>query len=170
MKPIAIHALFLAWLLSCPAQDWAVAKPGYDYAFPRDHGSHPGHKIEWWYFTGNLRSEKGDRFGYQLTFFRIGAVPQPASTSPWALRDVWMAHFAVSDIGGDKYLCVDRLNRAGPGLAGASIERVWNEDWSCRMGTPDTFELEAADRGFSIHLNLKSGSPPIIHGRDGISQ
>ncbi|MDZ4289010.1 MAG: lipocalin family protein, partial [Prosthecobacter sp.] len=26
------------------------------------------------------------------------------------------------------------------------------------------------DRGFSIHLNLKSGSPPIVHGRDGISQ
>lgn len=170
MNRILLIFLFLSWLLPCAAQDWAAAKPGYQFVFPRDHGSHPDFKIEWWYFTGNLRSAKGDRYGYQLTFFRIGSVMQPVAASPWALRDIWMAHFAVTDVSGKKYHCADRLNRAGPGLAGASTERVWNEDWSCRLGSPETFALEAADLGFSIQLNLKSASPPVIHGRDGISQ
>ena len=38
--------------------------------FPKDHGPHPGYRTEWWYYTGNLQTESGARFGYQLTFFR----------------------------------------------------------------------------------------------------
>ena len=169
MRAALIFAL-ACLLLPCAAQEWAAAKPGYRFEFPRDHGPHPEHKIEWWYFTGNLRSEKGQRLGYQLTFFRIGAVAKPAVESPWALRDVWMAHFAVSDIEGNEYHYADRLNRAGPGIAGATVERIWNEDWSCVIGAPGAFELVAADRGLSIQLKLQDAQPPVIHGQDGISQ
>src|SRR6476619_7419446 len=28
------------------------ALPGYDYSFPRDHGTHDDYKTEWWYYTG----------------------------------------------------------------------------------------------------------------------
>ena len=164
--------LALLLLLACPAsgQDWKPALPGYAYKFPRDHGQHPAQKIEWWYYTGNLATAEGRHFGYQLTFFRIGATQIPANASPWALRDVWMAHFAVSDLLGEKYHHADRLNRAGPGLAGATTERVWNEDWQVRLSTDDKMSLTATDRDFSIQLDLGSGEKPVIHGQDGISQ
>ena len=41
--------------------------------FPRDHGSHPGARIEWWYATGWLQAPNAPErplFGFQLTFFR----------------------------------------------------------------------------------------------------
>ncbi len=156
------------------AQDeWAPAEAGYRFVFPRDHGQHPQHKIEWWYYTGNLDAEDGRRFGYQLTFFRIGAVREPAVVSAWALRDVWMAHLAVTDAQGGRYLHADRLNRAGPGLAGAAADtlRVWNEDWSARLDAEGAMQLTAADREFGIALHLAPQTlPPVIHGREGISQ
>jgi predicted secreted hydrolase len=151
-------------------QEWAPATKGYQFQFPRDHGQHPEHKIEWWYFTGNLQTAQGRRFGYQLTFFRIGVVARPEVESPWALRDVWMAHLAISDIKGEKYHHAERLNRAGPGVAGATVERVWNEDWQCLVRGTGAFELSAADRGVVLRLSLTDERAPVIHGEDGISQ
>ncbi len=176
-----LQLLLLAMLLvplALPAQqetpDWKPAVPGYQYAFPRDHGQHPEHKIEWWYFTGNLHTTTGPahRFGYQLTFFRIGATPATTIASPWALRDVWMAHFAITEIDGKKYHHADRLNRAGPGLAGATPTKVWNEDWHWEAMTdsPDRFTLQASEPGFAIDLRLTTGKPHVIHGASGISQ
>ena len=177
MRATAVFVvLFVAGMASrVQAEDtWGSAVAGYEYRFPRDHGSHPEHKIEWWYFTGNLREKggAGKQLGYQLTFFRIGAVKEPESDSPWALRDVWMAHFAISDLSEGKYRCADRLNRAGPGLAGASLEkmRVWNEDWSCVQDADGVIQLSATDREMDLRLSLTEGEPPLIHGVDGISQ
>ncbi|MCX6857275.1 MAG: FtsX-like permease family protein, partial [Verrucomicrobia bacterium] len=135
--------LFILFSGQVQAQEWKPALPGYQYAFPRDHGQHPEHKIEWWYYTGNLATAEGRRFGYQLTFFRIGATPTPANASPWALRDVWMAHFAVSDLEADVYHHADRLNRSGPGLAGASEQKVWNEDWQALVSVDGSMTLKA---------------------------
>lgn len=53
------------------------------FTFPEDHGAHPGYRTEWWYVTGNLETDTGRRFGYQLTFFRNEMAPPPArATSP----------------------------------------------------------------------------------------
>src|SRR5688500_7551140 len=111
-KCVAI-LLVAVFMPAAAAQEWQPARPGYRYVFPRDHGQHSDHKIEWWYCTGNLKTAAGRRFGYQLTFFRIGAVATPKIDSKWALRDVWMAHFAVTDVQAGRYLHADRLNRAG---------------------------------------------------------
>ena len=48
-----------------PAEDepWRRAQPGYEFRFPDDHRSHPDYKIEWWYYTGNLKADDGRRFG-----------------------------------------------------------------------------------------------------------
>jgi predicted secreted hydrolase len=79
-------------------QSWREAQPGYQYSFPRDHAAHEPYRIEWWYYTGNLTARDGRRFGYQLTFFRTGVVLIPENPSRWAVRDLYMAHFAISDI------------------------------------------------------------------------
>jgi predicted secreted hydrolase len=51
------------------------AQPGRSFSFPLDHGPHDEYQTEWWYYTGNLSSADGRKFGYQLTFFRRAMTP-----------------------------------------------------------------------------------------------
>ena len=102
------------------AETWRQARPGYRLQFPRDHASHPEYRIEWWYYTGNLADSSSRRFGFQLTFFRAGVRTRPENPSRWAVRDLFMAHLALSDLQTGRFHFAERLNRAGPGWAGAS--------------------------------------------------
>jgi predicted secreted hydrolase len=155
------------------ALQWKEAAAGYQFEFPRDHASHPDYKIEWWYYTGNLDTSDGRRFGYQLTFFRIGVDPAPANPSRWAVRDLFMAHLAVSDPTGRRYRFAEKLSRAGPGLAGADTQRyrVWNDEWSAtRAESTRTHSLSASHANVGVNLRLEDGKPPAINGVGGISQ
>ena len=147
------------------------ALPGYRFVFPRDHFAHPCFRTEWWYFTGNLVSTEGRRFGLQLTFFREGIDNPYPNPSRWRVEDLYLAHFAVSDIAEKNFFHTRRLNRAGIELAGADQEqgRIWNGDWSARV-QGDVWRLEAAEEGHRIQLALRSRKPPVIQGRDGVSQ
>jgi predicted secreted hydrolase len=150
---------------------WREAKAGYQFSFPRDHASHPDFKIEWWYYTGNVRTKQGRRFGYQVTFFRVGIEHAPKNPSRWAVRDLYMTHLAVSDAEGQRYRYAEKLTRGGPGLAGAASDRyyVWNEDWmATREGTQH--KLRAVDARAGIDLILDEGKPPAINGINGINQ
>jgi predicted secreted hydrolase len=152
--------------------DYRLAVPGYRYEFPRDHFNHPEFQTEWWYYTGNLHTADGRRFGFELTFFRQG-VDREAHPAPnvWDVRDVWMAHLALSDIDGGRFFHTERLNRAGGGLAGAdqAQARVWNGNWQARW-VDALQELQAVDDRFSFELSLKPLKPPVIHGQAGVSQ
>src|SRR5688572_13814235 len=46
-----------------------------EFVFPRDHGPHREFRHEWWYVTGHLDSTTGERFGFELTFFRYALIP-----------------------------------------------------------------------------------------------
>jgi len=144
------------------------------FSFPADHGPHPQFKNEWWYFTGNLADAAGHRFGYQVTFFRVGlAAEGPERSSRWATRTVWMAHVALSDIAAGEHLARERLVRGALGLAGASLEplRVWVEDWSLsRDPESGSWRLEIATDAFSLDLELNALGPPLLQGDRGLSQ
>src|SRR5579862_905516 len=104
---------------------YRLALPNYKFEFPRDHFDHPEFQTEWWYYTGNLRTAEGRRFGFELTFFRRGVDrSQSAASSVWDVQDVWMAHLALSDIEGGQFLHTERLNRSGPGVAGADLKQA----------------------------------------------
>jgi predicted secreted hydrolase len=167
------------------ASEWREARPGYEFSFPGDYGAHPDFRVEWWYYTGNLETGSGRRFGYQLTFFRVGVVREPASASRWALRDLHMAHFAISDIERQSFKSFERINRTGIGWAGAdafdqkaprvaqhTLEpplRVWNEDWLAQT-RGDGYELHAIEEGYSLDLKLMPLKREVINGENGISQ
>lgn len=150
---------------------YALALPGYDYVFPRDHGSHPAYKLEWWYYTGNLRADDGRAFGYELTFFRIGTDRRSENPSAWSVHDLHVAHFALSDIDGQTFFFRERVNRQGPGIAHAAEGTldVQNESWSARL-EDGVIRLRAYADGVLLELALTSDKPPVIHGLDGISQ
>jgi predicted secreted hydrolase len=157
---------------------WREASAGYVFSFPRDHASHPDNKIEWWYYTGNVKTADGRRFGYQITFFRVGIDYAPTNPSRWAVRDLYMTHLAVSDAKGQRYRYAEKLSRGGPGLAGALADRyyTWNDDWSAtgnqEPGTGNRFQhkLVASSPQAGIDLVLDEGKPPVIHGINGINQ
>ena len=150
---------------------WKEATAGYTYAFPRDHASHPEYKIEWWYYTGNVKAADGRRFGYQVTFFRVGVDPAPTNPSKWAVRDLFMTHLAISDPSGRRYRYGEKLSRGGPGFAGAATDRyrVWNDDWTATLDGA-RHVLKASSPQASIDLTLNEGKGPAIHGIGGISQ
>ncbi len=151
---------------------WRSADPSYRLELPRDHASHPEYKIEWWYYTGNVQAKDGRRFGYQLTFFRVGVDPAPRNPSRWAVRDLFMAHAAVTDIDGRRYRFADRLNRAGVGWAGAADDRfeVWNEDWRATFDGEGRHVLTAAHDRLGIGLRLEPGKAWVAQGEQGYSR
>jgi predicted secreted hydrolase len=163
-----------------PRAEWKQATAGYRFEFPRDHASHPDYKIEWWYYTGNVRTREGRRFGYQVTFFRVGIDHTPANPSRWAVRDLYMTHLAISDPAGRRYRYAEKLSRGGPGLAGADAHRynVWNDDWTAMLdaaedaggGRRERHLLRADSPQAAINLTVDPGKPPAINGINGISQ
>ena len=171
MKNRLLWAL-LALLVALPAAgQYRKALPGYQYQFPRDHFNHPDFQTEWWYYTGNLRAADGRRFGFELTFFRQGISRGKTSASNWDVRDVYLAHLALSDLDGGYFYHTERVNRAGPGLAGvdAKTARVWNGNWQV-TGLGGTQELQAIAPEFALRLEMTSRKPPVIHGKNGVSQ
>jgi len=164
----ALTATILA--LTLHAQ-YRPALPNYQYNFPKDHYSHPDFQTEWWYYTGNLKDTKGRDLGFELTFFRQ-ATDRTAKPSTWAVRDIYLAHLALTDITGQRFFHSERLNRQGPGLAGIeeTTKRVWNGNWQVTWQSENQIQLQAIDPSFTLQLNLTSQKPPAIHGENGVSQ
>ena len=91
--------------------------------------------------------------------------------SKWSVRDLLMAHIAVTDAAGGRHLFAERVSRAGVGWAGASQRdlRVWNEDWEVRLEY-GRHRLQARDPRFAIDLLASEDRPPVLHGERGFSQ
>ncbi|MFA5515014.1 MAG: lipocalin-like domain-containing protein [Desulfuromonadales bacterium] len=159
------------------AEGYARATEARPFVFPVDHGPHPDFRTEWWYFTGNLEDARGRHFGYQLTFFRVALAAQmPERASNWATRQVYMAHFALTDPAGSRFYDWERFSRAALGLAGAQAEpfRVWLEDWSV-IGKGEganifPLRLRAAAGEVAIDLLLAQGKPIVLQGERGLSR
>jgi predicted secreted hydrolase len=153
------------------AAQYKTALPGQKFEFPRDHFNHPDFQTEWWYFTGNLTAADGQRFGFELTFFRQGVDRGKRDAATWDIQDLYLAHLALSDIDGEEFFHTERTNRAGPGIAGidATAQRIWNGNWSVSWNGEDS-QLRAIDDCFQFSLLFHPEKPPVIHGENGVSQ
>jgi predicted secreted hydrolase len=147
------------------------ALPDYRYQFPRDHFEHEDFRTEWWYYTGNVTDADGKRFGFELVFFRQGERHDAANASAWTLQDLYLAHAALTDVAGKHFWYEERVNRAGPGVAGASFEkqRFWNGNWSAQWNGENQ-TLDAVTDHFRFHLDLHPSKPFVIEGENGLSQ
>jgi predicted secreted hydrolase len=156
-----------------------VPQPNPTFTFPRDHGSHPDFKIEWWYLTGHLFTTEATprRFGFQATFFR-SAAPLEVATRPapaaFGHDQIYLAHMALVDIGTGRFVYQERLNRAGWDAA-ASTETldVRNGDWSLRFLDPaaEIMELIGGVRAEArFTLKLTPSKPLVLFGDRGYSR
>jgi predicted secreted hydrolase len=153
-------------------RSWALALPGWKYEFPRDHHAHPDFKTEWWYFTGNLTGEDGRDYGYQLTFFRQGVQRGAGVTTRFAVEDIKLAHFAVTDISRGRFRYGQKVSRGSFGEAGFNDgERVaWIDDWELRLREGGGFRVQAREGEVALELELIPRKAPVFHGEDGVSQ
>jgi len=177
-----------AHALATTALGFANANLPWRFTFPGDHAAHDAFASEWWYYTGHLRASDGRRFGYELTFFRIGmrpgeVVPRPGE-SRWRGNQLYPAHFALTDVDGRAFAFTERFARDALGAGFASTRRldVRADTWTLngpsselRTGTAPFRLHAAADLGGafgSVRLDLveTAEKPPAVHGHDGISK
>jgi predicted secreted hydrolase len=162
--------------------------------FPQDLGAHDDYQTEWWYYTGNLETDDGRPFGFQLTFFRralsatelegdlclesedgqtITSAPPLFCDTPsaWRTNQVYLAHFTISDIDGQSFYPSERFSRGAAGLAGAQSEpyRIWLEDWYAEEQQDGRVRLFAKSDEVALDLLLTETMPPILHGDGGLS-
>lgn len=176
LRTTAAAALLLGVAVAWGGSDsggYQLATAPRAFRFPRDHASHPEYRVEWWYYTGHLEAA-ARRFGYQLTFFRVGLDrARESSRSAWAPHTVLFAHLALTDEGAKRFRFDERIQRPALGMAGADSAdyHVWVDDWSAAL-LPDgvTHRLRADAPEFGLRLDLAPRGPPVIHGPDGLSR
>ncbi len=135
--------------------------PGYQIQFPRDEGSHPQFKTEWWYVTGWLEDASGAPLGFQLTFFRSRTGIDDDNPSRFALRQVLFGHLAISDPKRGSLLHHEKSARSGFGLAAAaegSLD-VYIDDWQLRR-EGDAYRAVAKTDDLQLDLKLQLKAPP----------
>ena len=160
---------------------FALADAPREFEFPRDHGPHPEFRTEWWYLTGNLRSAAGERFGFELTFFRQGLAPPagaaaaaptsgPEPASGWRTNQAYAAHFAITDVGRGQFRFAQRYARGALGLAGAQAApfKVWLNDWQL-MQSAGTWTLRAQQKDYELELQAQPLTAPVLNGDRGLS-
>ncbi|MBN2333517.1 MAG: carotenoid 1,2-hydratase [Deltaproteobacteria bacterium] len=157
-----------------PALAWQQAVAPRPFQFPRDHGSHPDFKTEWWYVTGHLETETGRQFGYQFTIFRQGLRLEKTTDKDnvWKIRDLFILHSGLSDVENQRFFSHQDISRAGPGLAGAAITTMntWLKGSRITM-KPDGkgMELTVKTPEYGISLQLQPSYAPILNGTNGLS-
>ncbi len=154
---------------------------------PRDDGPH--HRLtEWWYYTGHLHSDDGQRFGFEYVVFRAERGRFPTT---------WASHLAITDETGHQFHYGQRFEVGGQvdvsprdatgqptgfdlGLSGidptdpATFDRsAWKmagsggTDRLVAAMAPDEAAAAGARGGLGLTLDLRATKPPALHDRDG---
>jgi len=183
--PLRVICFCLACLLTLAAADWRQAAPGYAWEFPQDHWAHSDYRIEWWYFTGQLRlaGQQRPRFAYQFTFYRIGLLREaPPFDSDWSTRSMIMGHAALTDLESGEHRFSELLYRTVPILGGfdtapgpriawsrapAGTGGIWELGWN-----GEAFDFKARDdrQALAFELSTSPGKPLIFQGPGGYSR
>jgi predicted secreted hydrolase len=145
--------------------------PGYRIELPRDEGSHPQFRTEWWYLTGWLQNEQGEPLGFQITFFRSRPGIDEDNPSRFAARQLLFAHAAISDPKRGALLHDERAARAGFDLAAAaegSLD-VRIDDWLMRKNG-EGYRATARGKQFTLEIEWIQTQGALLQGEGGFSQ
>jgi predicted secreted hydrolase len=145
--------------------------PGHVLEFPRDHGSHPDFRTEWWYATGWLTTAGGETLGFQVTFFRTRPDLPQDNPSAFAPQQLIIAHAALSDPGRGSLWHEQRIARATHGLAGAreGDTDVWLDDWRL-VRSDGRYRTAVSGEALSFELEFTPTQAILLNGEDGFSR
>lgn len=171
---VLLAACSVVVYIACSQEDPAFlyATPDRGISLPADHASHPAFATEWWYYTGHLRSRDGGRFGFQLTWFRVGLTAEQQAESKFKAKTVYFAHFTVTDKVGRTFRFSEKLSRGGSyDNAGANsrVLHTWLGDWKLE-GLGSMFYMSAGADSMALSLIGTPRKPAVLQGKDGYSQ
>ncbi len=143
---------------------------------PRDLYAHRNAQTEWWYYTGHGETASGKRFGFELVFFKRRTDLDKFSLVPLRLfgNPLYFAHFAITEIDGEKFRYAHRKSANGwfdePASASEKHFHLRLGDWSLRESHGAQI-LRATARDVVFEADLKPTKPPVLNGRakDGVS-
>ena len=145
---------------------WPGAAPGLSAGrleFPRDHGSHPELRTEWWYMTGHAQTA-GRLWGFQVTFFRSRVDGTQGLRSAFAAKQLLFAHAAITDVAHARLHHDQRIARAWPGLAEASEADTGLrlQGWSLTrraLGQGSRYTARVEGDTLGLHLDCDTTQP-----------
>ncbi len=167
-------SLRVATLLGAPsAAGFRTADSVRPFVFPRDHGAHPRFRQEWWYLTAALEDAAGaGEYGVQFTLFRR-AVAGHKGEGPWRSAQVYLGHFALTDVEREHHVEAERFARGHPRLAGvrAAPFAAWIEGWRLESTGATTWPMRLVARveTFGVDLVLRDTRAPVPQGDRGLS-
>ena len=124
-------------------------------SFPRDDGPHDTN-VEWWYFTGHLFTQEGDRYGFEYVTFRARN----------GNLEGYVSHFAITDNPRQRFRYDQRLQGAS-GVAGdAAVLDLDLSGWTM-WGGDGQFALAADMPGYALRLDIETTKPAALHDGDG---
>jgi predicted secreted hydrolase len=142
--------------------------------FPKDFGSHPEYRTEWWYLTGWL-GQGPSAIGFQLTFFRSRTQHAADNPSRLAPQQLLFAHAALAVAEQDVFLHANRAGRlSGTSLRAETADTSLQfEDWHLRRvqrSSEEVYEGRFAGEGFAMSFEASTSRPAILRGQEGLSQ
>ena len=164
---LAAGSAAVGWPWAGPA--WAL--PPKALQFPRDFGSHPDLRTEWWYVTGQAQTSSGRTFGFQVTFFRSRVEATQGMRSGFAAKHLVLAHAALTDLEGQRLLHDQRMARAAAGIASAGTgdTDVRLRNWSL-VRQDGLYHARIPADGFMLDLQFTPTQPVLLQGNQGLSR
>ncbi|NLE76182.1 MAG: carotenoid 1,2-hydratase [Chloroflexi bacterium] len=170
----AALAALTQFLFRLPTPDpFAQASAAFPPQLPRDAGAHAAFASEWWYYTGLLEGPGGQRYGFQLVFFKayppeharlFGRLPVS-----WLCNPAYTAHLAVTDLQHGAFYPEERSNCPWLWTGGARTDHlaVWNGSWRVETEGADHL-LQAETDTLALSLRLTPQKPAVFHGGQGV--
>ncbi len=171
MYAVICCTLFLiVWSSHSYAQEYLDVLPGYRVELPGDFFYKKNYRVQWWYVTGHLFNDTGREFGYELTFFVV-AVQNRDYRSEFGVNNIYISHFAISDLQGNQFYTFDQSDTGAFDFAGARADRlhVWVGKNSLQ-GTLDSMRIRASHESHEIELSLMPAKPLVLNGDKGYSR
>ncbi|MGV8991778.1 MAG: lipocalin family protein [Thiobacillus sp.] len=140
--------MFMCWFMPRRGLIGPVCLPANDAFLPTE-------KVQWWYWTGHLETEDGQRFGFEVVFFTFDAF--------LFMRDQ-LVQAAITDVNGNRFEfkeCVEfhipNKTPNGFNLSSGSDQAV------TATGGNGTDHLHSAIGDYVLDIDLQSTKAPALH-------
>jgi predicted secreted hydrolase len=141
-------------------------------SFPHDEAAHFDAGTEWWYYTGFLTGSGGNRYAFELVFFKVYLPPDVrlGNVVPlkWISNPLYFGHLALSDLNLGEHVFFERTSFPKFWEASARRDRfdVHLDNWHA-WGGQGEHHLRASAGPYRMRLDLASDQPPVLHGPEG---
>jgi predicted secreted hydrolase len=126
---------------------------------PKDDGRHADEPVEWWYWTGHLKTGEGRWFGFEFAFFAVELTPGQGGQ---------MAHFAVTDTDAGTFRHDARLTSEAAPVVENGFQLAVSPHTAVGRGGRDTLHGEAEN--YVLDLSLEATKPAVLQHGDGFTE